>query len=216
MALLVVSAIVGSLAILGIGERASIETERQIRHAIAVDDASFHAKGIANDERGYLLSGNQQFLGEITARTELARLAFEEALRTADDEQRPGVVLARDGFEAWIDALSTTIATYQAGDVEGAVAMSLGDTRELRKAYETALIQADAHAVDTMRTAPDSTTTTSSWSVAVLIGYMLFVTAIGVGLAVAVLNHFPVDGQSRSRATESDRSRGSRARNSVG
>jgi methyl-accepting chemotaxis protein len=189
IALLVVSAIVGSVAILGIGERASAETERQIRHAIAVDDAALHAKGIANDERGYLLSGNEQFLGEITARTELARLAFEEAARTADDEQRSGVGLAEEGFEAWIDALSTTIALYQTGDVEAAVALSLGESRELRKAYEAALIQANAHAVDTMRTAPDSTASTSSWSVVVLIGYMMFVIAMGLGLAFAVLNH---------------------------
>jgi methyl-accepting chemotaxis protein len=189
IALLVVSAIVGSVAILGIGERASAETERQIRHAIAVDDAALHAKGIANDERGYLLSGNEQFLGEITARTELARLAFEEAARTADDQQRSGITLAQEGFEAWIDSLSSTIALYQADDVEAAVALSLSESRELRKAYEAALIQANAHAVDTMRTAPDSTASTSSWAVVVLIGYMMFVIAMGIGLAVAMLSH---------------------------
>jgi methyl-accepting chemotaxis protein len=187
IALLVVSTIVGSIVILGMGGQASAEAERQIRHAIAVDDAALHAKGIANDERGFLLSGNEQFLGTITARTELARLAFEEAVRTADDGQRPDIALAQEGFEAWIDAVSGTLAMYRAGNNEEAVAQSLGRARELRLEYEDALIQADAHAVGTMRSARGSTETTWSWSVGVLIGYMLIVIAIGVALAVAVL-----------------------------
>ena len=194
VALLVVSTIVGTIVILGIGGQASAEAERQIRHAIAVDDAALHAKGIANDERGFLLSGNEQFLGTIAARTELARLAFEEAERTADGEQRPDVVRAREGFEEWVDMVSSTLAMYRAGSIEEAVAQSLGRSRELRLEYEEALIAADAHAVDTMRSAPESTETTWSWSLGFLVAYLVLVITVGVGLALAVLRRAAREG----------------------
>ena len=178
VATIVVVAIAGSIVILGLSGDASAEVERQVRHAIAVDDAALHAKGIANDQRGYLLSGNEQFLATIAARTELARIAFEEAERTADGGQRDAVMRAREGFEEWIGSMSQTLAMYRAGDVEAAVDHSLGEGRELRKAYEEALIEADAHAVDTMRDVPDWTASVRR-SLPALVAYVVVVVAIG-------------------------------------
>jgi len=54
-------------------------TDRELNYGEAVDAAALNAKGIANDERGFLLSGSDKFLIGAERRIANARSAFRTA-----------------------------------------------------------------------------------------------------------------------------------------
>src|SRR5262245_13013790 len=74
--LLVIAVAIAITLVVTIGHNAS-QAERQARFTDAVKAAALHAKGIANDERGYLISGYTEFLAQKDGRVELALAAFD-------------------------------------------------------------------------------------------------------------------------------------------
>ena len=93
-------------------------------------------KGMANDERGYLLTGDSEFLGEIADRAkkidgELADAG--KAAPEADDIETVERISAK--FGTWAKALDAEFAQYKT-DPKGATKVALGANRDLRKAYE--------------------------------------------------------------------------------
>jgi methyl-accepting chemotaxis protein len=142
LALLVVGVLLAVFLMMRLGSDATELTRRQVQYSTALSNAAINAKGIANDERGYLLSGNVEFLVEIDSRTGLARESFDQAAEAADEAQSQRILRAYEAFEVWLVALEDEIAMFRAGDREEARALSLGRTRELRKAYESLLARA--------------------------------------------------------------------------
>jgi CHASE3 domain sensor protein len=125
--------------------------DRNLPFATSVDAAALAAKGVANDERGYLISGDRRYLGEAEARMVQARKAFAAASGSAaTEEERRAVAQAADSFETWAVRLQDEFATFPK-DRAAAVRASLGETRELRKNDETDLAQAQALAVRSLR-----------------------------------------------------------------
>jgi methyl-accepting chemotaxis protein len=119
--------------------------DASVPYTNAVAAASLEAKGIANDQRGFLLTGRQEFVDEIASRTEAARQAFSTAAQSAPDPTHGrAVAQASAGFEQWVSAVQSEIATYRAGDHAAATAASLDRDRSLRKSYEQALANAQA------------------------------------------------------------------------
>ncbi len=101
--------------------------------------AAVNAKAAANDERGYLLAGDQQFAEEINeVRVPALRSALDRAERIypADSLEASNIVLIRDGFETWLSAVDADFAQYT-NDPEAAKRSALGVNRSLRKQYET-------------------------------------------------------------------------------
>jgi methyl-accepting chemotaxis protein len=188
LGLLAAAVLVAVLLILGLRNDATALTGRQVAYANAVDTAALNAKGIANDERGFLMSGRGEFLRQIEDRAAAGRAAFALAARHAGDgPRREAVAEARAGFERWMDALSTGLETFRAGDREAAVASSLGPTRALRKSYEAALVRADVLGHQGIESATNSVSATSSRSVAILIGYLVAALVAGFGLTLWIV-----------------------------
>jgi methyl-accepting chemotaxis protein len=161
--------------------------ERQARYSAAIDAAALYAKAMANDERGFLISGSPEFLAQLETRTELARAAFASAAEAAEPGQRTTVAEAREGFERWLTVLEEEVTAYQAGDEEEAVETSLGTSRTLRHSYEGWLADAKSLGVDAFQDATASVTTTSSLSVMVLLAYLVLAVAVAVGVALWVV-----------------------------
>jgi methyl-accepting chemotaxis protein len=142
LALLLVGVLIAGFLLVRLGDKAIDFTRRHIQYSTALSGAALNAKGIANDERGYLLSGSNEFLVEIDIRTAQAREYFDLAAAAADGAQSRRILRASDAFERWLVALEEEIATFRAGDREAAKAASLGVTRDLRKHYESLLATA--------------------------------------------------------------------------
>jgi CHASE3 domain sensor protein len=183
LALLAVAIVAAVLLIVDLNDDATQLTDSQIQYATAIDAAALNAKAIANDERGFLLSGNPEFVEQLETRTGNARAAFAVALSESDnDAQRQAVIAATAGFERWLRAVRGEIAIYRAGHLERAVATSLGRTRTLRKTYEKSLAHAQDLGVDAVQSARSSVSARSTRSVAILLAYLIVALAIGIGV----------------------------------
>jgi methyl-accepting chemotaxis protein len=161
--------------------------ERQARYSAAIDAAALHAKGMANNERGFLIDGDEGFITQLEGRAELVRAAFAAAAEAADESQRGTVAEARDAFERWLTTLEEEVAIYQAGDEEAAIEMSLGPTRAQRWTYEGWLADAKALGVDGLQDASASVADASTISLLVLLGYLVVAGAVAIAVAVWVV-----------------------------
>jgi len=172
---------VAFIIVLGTGANAA---ERQGRYTASVNAAALHAKTLANDERGYFISGDVAFANQMESGIELARAAFSAAAEAANPNQRATLAEAREGFERWLAAVQAEIAVYQSGDEEAAIATSLGATRTMRHAYEGWLADASLLGVDAFQDATVSVAQASGFSVMVLVGYLVL--SVGIAIAVAL------------------------------
>lgn len=182
--LLLVAAVAGAtLSIVSLSRDQAELQDHNVPFAVAIATAALNAKGIANDERGFLISGDPEFLEEIDQRLLSARTAFSEATITAkDDVQRAAASEAHAGFERWIWALQRQVKLFQSGDRQGATKAALGRGRALRKDYETSLAEAQdvgARAIESRRNSLAS----SGW-IFVLVACLLLVVAAGIGIAL--------------------------------
>ena len=117
--------------------------DHNVPYAVAISTAALNAKGIANDERGYLISGDPEFLEEIDQRLLSVRTAFSEAgISAKDDVQRRAAAEAQAGFERWVFALERQFDLFKSGNRKAATAAALGRGRALRKDYESSLAEA--------------------------------------------------------------------------
>jgi methyl-accepting chemotaxis protein len=188
LALLAFAVGLAVILIVSFEDDATDVANRHVLYAAAVHEAALSAKGIANDQRGFLLSGNPEYLGEIRTRTAEARSGFTLAASYAvDDPHRKAVRESRDGFERWLRVLNGDIAAYRRGEREEAVAASLGSTRQLRKTYEQSLADAYALGVRSIESATQSLSSSASRSVTALLTYLAFALVLGIGVAFWVV-----------------------------
>ena len=182
--LLVVCMLVAIALVAGLQAGEARLNGRDVSYASAVAAAALGAKGIANDERGFLLTGDRGFIGEAGHRMRGARAAFAEAVSAADGPaQRQAVSQARAAFERWVQAVHGEFAAFRAGDRHGAVTASLGPDRALRKTYERSLARAQALGASSIRSARSSVAAASSRSVTILVACLLAALTIGIGVA---------------------------------
>ena len=161
---------------------------RHVQYANAIHEAALHAKGIANDERGYLLSGDREFLDELEDRTVAARAAFTDADAYASNPRERAVAgEARAGFERWMRAIQAELTDYRAGSRQSAISSSLGPTRQLRKDYEASLTRAHSLGLRSIESATSSVSSSASRSVTILLVYLAVALAVGIAVTVWVV-----------------------------
>ena len=178
LTLLVAATLTAILVVVGVDHAAHTD-KYNVPYGNAVDAAALAAKGIANDERGFLLSGDVTFITEASVRTESARAAFADAAAAAHTSVEHGAIRdARAGFESWIATVQHGFTQFRSGDRAAAVAASVGPNRTLRKTYETALAHAQSAASSAEASAETSFARQSNRSIVILL--------IGLGVALAI------------------------------
>lgn len=188
LGLLAVAVIVSVVLIVSLEDDATNVSHRHVQYATAIHEAALSAKGMANDQRGFLLSGNPEYLEELDVRTSEARSSFAMAASYAvGASQHQAVDEARAGFERWLRALRADIAAYRSGFEERAIEASLGPTRELRKTYEQSLADAYALGVRSIDSATDSLSSSASRSVTILLVYLAVALVVGLALALWIV-----------------------------
>ncbi|MQA36230.1 CHASE3 domain-containing protein, partial [Modestobacter roseus] len=136
------AALVGVLAVSRLGElrdAREAELSTSLPYMNALDDIGLTAKATANDERGYLLTGDEEFRAEVQERLEKIGGLFDVArgaAATSDELATLGEL--QDGVDAWSASIEAEFALL-ATDRGAAVTLAMGETRDLRKSYEEAL-----------------------------------------------------------------------------
>jgi methyl-accepting chemotaxis protein len=188
LALLAVAVGLAVFLIVSLENDATNVSHRHVQYATAVHEAALSAKAMANEQRGFLLSGNPEYVEQLKADTVAARSAFAAAESYAvGAAQRETLAEARAGFERWLRALRADIAAYRRGSEGHAIQASLGSTRQLRKTYEQSLADAYAIGVRSVESASSSLSSSASRSVAILLVYLAIALLIGVGLTLWVV-----------------------------
>jgi methyl-accepting chemotaxis protein len=184
LALLAASLVV-SYALLGrIDSSRTKLTSRTAPYFAALSDAAVSAKGVANDERGYLLTGDSTFLDEISKRVAKVHASIAQADKvypTGSQEERLAAHIT-SGFDAWLAAIQSEFTLYKT-DAKTATDNALGPNRDLRKAYEALFDQAhDVSAADLAQADRSLHGSVSSARTTLLVTFLL---ALAVGLGVA-------------------------------
>jgi methyl-accepting chemotaxis protein len=179
------SAVFAIVLVSDVSDHADRLSGRNLPYASAVASAALSAKGIANDERGFLMTGERSFVEEIDRRLTEARASFRAAADAATgDDQVEAIQAARSGFERWVTTRRDDISSFEAGDHEPSIVQALGPHREIRKAYEGSLTAAQSLAtmslVSDERTIAVASSQTKRGSIAVLL------IALVLGCAIAI------------------------------
>ena len=185
VALLAVSTAVAVLLTLSLREQQAELQHSNVPYARAIATAALTAKAVANDERGYLISGNAMFVTQLEERAGKVRGALAGALRAADGpEQHRAADEAWVGFERWLLAVQEQFAGFRAGKRDASIADALGPGRALRKSYEASLARAQVLADTAIQSNQESAAATSKRTIAILVGCLLVGLLVGVWLAV--------------------------------
>ncbi|MFD2091263.1 methyl-accepting chemotaxis protein [Blastococcus deserti] len=132
---------VGALAVGdldGLRDARSEELSTALPYMNSLHDIGLTAKATANDERGYLLTGDPEFLAEIEERLGKVDGYLEEARAASTEDQAAYLHQLEGELDAWSASMSSEFELY-AQDREAAIALAFGATRELRKSYEGTL-----------------------------------------------------------------------------
>ncbi|MBK9100064.1 MAG: CHASE3 domain-containing protein [Austwickia sp.] len=120
-------------------ESAGDHQNRSMQFTVALENSAVAAKAIANDERGFLLTGKKSFVDEVVKRRDTVSAGLQKAEALADDEaERARVAAVATQINGWNAALDAAFAQF-ATDPKGAIDTSLTANRDLRKTYETSL-----------------------------------------------------------------------------
>jgi CHASE3 domain sensor protein len=187
LALLAVAVGLSVILIVSFEDDATDDAHRHVLYTRAIHEAALSAKSIANHQRGFLLSGDEEFPTEIRIETDTAQSSFTEAESYASDSQQAAVAKSRAEFETWMVAMQADLATYRRGEEERAIRQSLGPTRDLRKKYEASLAHAYDLGVTSIESATDSLSSSANRSVTLLLSYLAFALLVGVGIALWVV-----------------------------
>jgi methyl-accepting chemotaxis protein len=157
-------------------------TERSVPYLDSLAAATTEAKATANDERGYLMTADKDFVDEIAGRRKEIAEHFKHARAVAPDAKlRAAIDTVEKDFNAWNEAVDGEFKLY-ATDRPGAIELALGANRDLRKAYEASIESARASAAKTVTAARADAagTVASSHTTTIVVLLVAVVVAIGV------------------------------------
>ncbi|WP_159451348.1 methyl-accepting chemotaxis protein [Demequina sp. NBRC 110054] len=140
----VVTGVVAVVSVIGIGSLQQVrdsELEQSVPYVMGLQSIALSAKAAANDERGYLLTADQEFATEVLERFETIDGIIEDSRAlAADDDQLAALDELAAELTTWEDALEAEFALYLT-DPDTAVETALNDNRALRKVYEETLAE---------------------------------------------------------------------------
>ena len=187
LAVLAVSIVVAVVSIVSLRSDRTVLQDTNVPYSVAIATAALNAKGMANDERGYLLSGRQEFLDLLDQHLLNVRTAFAAAAFAADGARQHGAVdQAHARFERWVLAIRGQFKAFQAGRRAAAARAALGQGREQRRSYEVALVDAEAAGLTPIELKNNPLVSTG-WVAILLLLSLLLAVAICVALTVWLL-----------------------------
>ena len=154
--------------------RGETRVKDDVPYTTAIASASLDAKSVANDQRGFLLTGDVMYLREADQRAADARREFAVAVQAATTEEQRGAARESSaGFDRWWTATRAEFATYRTGNKQAAIAASLGPDRELRKQYEESLQRTRSLGQASLQSATSWLPDSATRAVVILVGCLL-------------------------------------------
>ena len=186
LVLLATSSVLGLVLLHRLSSGESTLADKAQPYLADLSSAAVAAKAAANDERGYLMTGDPKFVDEIREKRDpivYSALDHASSIYAAGSSETKAVAAVRSGFETWATARDAELQQY-ASDRKGAIDLALGSNRDLRKAYESKIDDAVALANAGVTSSDASFTRTSTSAIWVLVGFLAFALLTGIVFAV--------------------------------
>jgi methyl-accepting chemotaxis protein len=185
--LVLLIAVTGAFAVSRVlaGQTAQHEENRT---AVAVEDlltAQLAARAAANDERGFLITGEEEFAEEALGRGAAVTEALQQA-RAADPAIGAEVDALLREYRAWQTAIETEFALLPR-DRAAAVEVALGPNRDLRKAFETRIGALEKAMIDAQEARLAAAEEQARASVTTLATLVVLSVLLGVAVGWALL-----------------------------
>ncbi|WP_432488826.1 methyl-accepting chemotaxis protein [Kineococcus sp. SYSU DK018] len=142
MATALVAAAAVAVGLVALSVMADLRSQRQeelgraVPYITGLQQAALTAKAAATDERGFFITGEEEFADEsLGRRADFDAAVAQSRAAASSDEEREALTAIETQVHAWFDALAAEYA-LAATDREAAVAASFGPNRDARKAYE--------------------------------------------------------------------------------
>ncbi|WP_141397241.1 methyl-accepting chemotaxis protein [Mobilicoccus massiliensis] len=174
--------LIGVVAFVQIGSLSTTRSEemgRTVPYTIGLEKVAIAAKAAANDERGYLLTGDKKFRDSVDKQLAEIDTDLSAAEQLAPDQEQESARKVHESINAWATAVRAEFVQYDT-DKDAAVKAALGPNRDLRKAYEKELTA-------TIDKAASEMTRGGEFASAVQTGRILVLALAAVSLVVAVL-----------------------------
>jgi methyl-accepting chemotaxis protein len=158
---------------------------QSVQYLNRTSEAATAAKSAANDERGYLLDGDRQFVESFdkSIATATEALTAARGVFPAGSEPAGDVADTLAGVQKWADAVHAEFDLFTS-DRQAARTAALGPNRDLRKAYENIVTEAHEEATAKVTAGDKAFADDSGMSRTVVIA------VLGVALVVAVFVGF--------------------------
>jgi methyl-accepting chemotaxis protein len=186
LALLLGSTLLAVAQVGQLREARQSELGKAVPFITGLQEAALTAKAAANDERGFLLTGQRDYADEVHNRMASAEDSLARARAAAADPGRVAEVDAiTAAIRAWATALDREFELYTT-DRAAAIELSVGANRELRKTYEELLTASTESASTQLREGVgfDRTVASTKRLLLILLGAALLV-SLAVAVAVA-------------------------------
>lgn len=203
--LILIVAICGALLLSAVGQIQDTTDDvrdRSVQFATHLSAAAVEAKATANDERGFLITGDDEFREGIAERNATVLKELNAAEATAPNAAvRADVAKIATQYTAWSEAIDAEFTLF-ARNRAAAIQRGLETNRELRKGYEELIDKATTganRAVATSFTALEDDAARSRTTVIVMIVLLVLASiAVGFGLLRGVRGALrPVLGRAR-------------------
>jgi methyl-accepting chemotaxis protein len=178
--------ITGAVSLAGIGNLQSTraaELQRAVPYINNLNEAALAAKAAANDERGYLIDGDNTFRDESLGRQKTVDANLDAARALGDGTGQAAVDKIKAATGTWFAALDKEFTTYRT-DPAAAIKLAMNTNRDLRKTYETLLSAEITRANDTLVEGKSFDATVSTIRTSVL---SVFATSVLLAVVLALL-----------------------------
>src|SRR4051812_26945395 len=178
--------ITGAVSLAGIGNLQSTraaEVQRAVPYINNLNEAALAAKAAANDERGYLIDGDNTFRDESLGRQKTVDANLDAARALGDGTGQAAVDKIKAATGTWFAALDKEFTTYRT-DPAAAIKLAMNTNRDLRKTYETVLSAEITRANDTLVEGKSFDATVSTIRTSVL---SVFATSVLLAVVLALL-----------------------------
>ncbi|GAA2676896.1 MULTISPECIES: methyl-accepting chemotaxis protein [Actinosynnema] len=179
----VLTGVTGLVKIESLQDTNEMQLSRTVPYLNGLQEAALQAKAAANDERGYLLTGESSYRDSFEKRfTAVADALRSSETSTQRPERKEAVAKVRAELETWHSSVITELDLFTT-DRAGAITASTTVNRDLRKAYEDVLAVEVQAAVDDLASSTDFNETVES---AQLQMTLILVLGTLAGVAVAL------------------------------
>ena len=118
--------------------RSSLAESKDINEHIipmlgVIDEIKSTIAGQANDERGFLLTGEDEYVEGINSKAESVNKLFEEAVAVSDEDEKQSLYKIKEIHQQFLDIQKQAVAAYKNGNMAEARRLSFEVGREKRK-----------------------------------------------------------------------------------